>query len=164
MTERGRKICSLSAALAAALAVTYFAGGVHGGFALWFVIPLVALWTIWRLHRAYVEPSSRRLCMAQIFIWVAAIAFVGTLHRHYASSARAEAESAVRAVLAFEGVNGRYPPSLADAGVVAADSRWRVGYGLDERGRPWLIYPATFVVFEVWSYDFSALKWVYRPD
>jgi hypothetical protein len=150
--------------IAAALAVAYFAGDVHGGFLLWFVIPFVAPWAIWSLHKAAAESSSRRLRMAKIFIWIVAIAIVGTLHRNYAIAARAEAERAARAVLAFESVNGRYPPSLADAGVVAADSRWRVGYGLDERGRPWLIYPATFVVFETWSYDFSALKWVYRPD
>lgn len=150
--------------LAAALAVACFAGSVHAGFALWFVIPFVAPWTIWSLHMAYVEPSSRRVRMAKIFIWIVAIAIVGTQHRSYATAARAEAESAVRAVLAFESANGRYPPSLAEAGFVAADSRWRVGYGLDERGRPWLSYPATFVVFEAWSYDFSTLKRMYLPD
>lgn len=94
----------------------------------------------------------------------AAITTVVTLYRIHATAARAEADNDAQVALAFKSVNGCYPANLVDAGVASGADRWKVACGVDERGRPWLIYPATFVVFESWSYDFSALKWSYFPD
>jgi len=152
---------SLISTIAIAAIVAFLTGAVHGGFMLVLVIPFLIVWLLRSAWTMYRHRERRRLLAGKIAIWIATILVVALLHRYYATEARAEADAAIRAVVAYKNQHGEYPKHLSEAGV--NNGRWHVGYGVDEHG-PWLLYPATFVVFEVWRYNFLSERWEYLRD
>lgn len=81
---------------------------------------------------------------------------------YYHHAAREAADNAVAAVLGYKQANGVFPESLQAAGFDARPA-WRVAYAA-QNGKPFLFYPAAFIAFDVYIYNFERRSWTYRPD
>ena len=148
--------------MVACLVVAVVTAPVHGGLILVLLMPFIGIWMIVNLYRAWLHPACRCQRLLRIALWSTTICMVLVAHWRYASEAREAGQSAVRALVIFKAAQGVYPRDMASAGI-AGKSRWRVYYALVE-GQPFLMYPATFVPFDVYTYDFNHGTWKYQPD
>jgi hypothetical protein len=147
------------------LVVGYFTAMPFGGFMLLFVLPFLLAFLIRGAYRARKQPETRRLFYTKVTIWCLLLCVVSALHLYYYSASRAAANEVAHAVEAFKAKNGDFPKDLSEAGIVRAGRGpiWRAAY-FNEKGRVDLFYPATFIVFDTYRYDFAEHKWVFRPD
>lgn len=137
----------------------------HAGFMVLFAVPFIAIWLVYNTVAALRRPAGRRVRAYKGAILALVLAAIAAVHGWYAHDARAHAQGAADAVLAFQAREGRFPAELADAGVDPAQLRrqWRLHYQLDG-DRPVLFYGTTFTPFETHDFDFGTRGWVYRPD
>lgn len=137
----------------------------HAGFIVLFSLPFVAIWCVYNAVVALRRPAGRRVQAYKGAILALALAAIGAVHWWYARDARAHAQAAADAVLAFRSREGRFPAQLAEVGVDATQLRrhWRLHYQ-GESGEPVLFYATTFTPFETYHFDFGMRSWVYRPD
>lgn len=137
----------------------------HAGFMVLFAVPFIAIWLVYNTVAALRRPAGRRVRAYKGAILALVLAAIAAVHWWYAHDARAHAQVAADAVLAFQAREGRFPVQLADAGVDPAQLRrqWRLHYQLDG-DRPVLFYGTTFTPFETHDFDFGTRGWVYRPD
>jgi hypothetical protein len=146
--------------------VAFLTWPVHGGFIVFFVLPVMAFWVPYSCYVMWRYPARRRLRAIQLSLWLLVVGTTGGLHWHYSASARSAADAVVKAVLTYKELRGSYPLRLEDAGVVLGKSGgvWHIGYVVDERNTHSLVYPTTFTVFEAYSFEFEQGRWVYLPD
>lgn len=147
-------------ALGTALCVGLFASHPLFGALLFAVAPFVSAWAIHTAVRIAQRPHERRTRGILLAVWVVAIAVPAALHADRAHAARADATAAIAAVDDYRVRRGRYPESLAEAGLDAAalQSRWRLWYRVVD-GKPALHYRSTLLIFDVYSYDFVRREW-----
>ena len=135
------------------------------GFILLFVVPITTLWAGWSLFATRGWPERRRLAWKKIGAWALVLAGVGVVHWRYSVGAREVGDAIARAVTRFQAATGRYPDSLADAGIDPAFARrGRAVYVMDAKGAPTLAYVSTFEMMSTYSYDFQARRWTFTPD
>lgn len=146
------------------LLFTGIAAQVHGGAAVVFAVPVLAVAVCRDLWRAWRHPELRRMAACRIASWAAGVAVVAVLHAYYADAARRLGDSAVEAVNLYTMNNRHYPQRLEDLGLdAAAASRWYLHYRVDDEG-PHVGYMATFMLFDTWEYDFPQHRWEYVRD
>ena len=148
--------------LTCCVVVAFFTLPVHGGFMLYLVAPFLAIWLLVCIWGAWRQPMRRPVTAVKIILWLVTIGCVVAAHVGYARSARNEAEEVVARVLEYRQRTGAYPASAEAAGLPTR-GRWQVYYFL-HNGAPRVFYPATFIVFDTYSYDFADQAWEYRPD
>jgi|CXWL01.1.fsa_nt_gi small-conductance mechanosensitive channel len=137
----------------------------HMGFILVFVIPIVLVWALTRIYSAWKSPESRRGETVRVGMWVFTLSAVICTHIYYANTARGVADRVADAVVAYKLANGVYPQSIqvVEAELQAEAKYWRLHYSAKAQ-EPILIYPATWVIYERWSFSFGEGKWEYLPD
>jgi hypothetical protein len=153
--------------LAVCAALLFFFGRVGGAFMLVLVSPLLGLWLAYNAYVIWRRPEKRRIQLLQISIVLATGVAIAALHWYYAASARAAGNYALSLVNTYKALHGVYPDSLEDAGWKqgAYGGRWRVTYqGYGETKDPMLMYPATWIIFDMYDYDFKTKKWTYLAD
>ena len=92
---------------------------------------------------------------------------IAALHFYYYTSARAAGDYAERLVSAYKAKYGTFPDTLEEAGwkLGAHGGRWRIVYqGNGANKDPILMYPATWVIFDMYDYNFKTGQWAYLPD
>ena len=132
----------------------------HCGIGLLLAAPFMAVWmaaTAWSMWR---KPAQRRVAGVKMLMWTVVLLALACVHGYYARAARAEAQQAVAAVLAYGVQHQGFPASLAAAGIdqTGLKKRWMLAYTLD-RGKPVLFYASTFMPFETISFDFERGAW-----
>lgn len=151
--------------LMAGLAVLLFAVSIHGGFVIYFLVPVLAIWIMYNLIRARKDKERLKPLGVKLLIWLAVIAIVLANHWHLAYAARRDADLALTKVLRYRTQHGVYPADLAAAGISDPQygHEWMLHYE-GENGQPELFYAATFVPFDTYSYDFQTMEWRYQPN
>lgn len=129
---------------------------VHGGFLLVFVVPILAVGLLYSVYLIWKRPAVRRLQLVKIALWLLVIGAVCLAQRHYYRAARAAGNVVVASILQYKARHGVFPESLRAAGVEATS--WHIAYILKD-GRPSVFYPATFVVFDTYRYNFRQHRW-----
>jgi hypothetical protein len=151
--------------LIAGLAALLFAAPIHGGFLIYLVIPVLAIWIMYNLVRARKDKARLKPLGAKLLIWLAVIAIVLGRHGYLFKASHADADLALSKVLAYRTQHGVYPADLAAAGIGDPHfgQEWALHYEAPN-GQPELLYFATFVPFDTYSYDFQTMEWRYQVD
>ncbi|QSX79388.1 hypothetical protein [Agrilutibacter solisilvae] len=144
--------------------VAFLTAQVHAGFMLIFVAPILAIWLLYSIYIAVKQPARRRTQSIKAGLWLVMVGGVLLTHWHYHRAARDAADAAVGSILRYRASHGAFPESFEAAGVHGLRKDWRVMYLRRKDGRPILFYPATFVAFDKYWYDFEDRSWVYQPD
>jgi len=138
---------------------------VHGGFMVFLAVPFLVLWLPYSAFLSiWSKPARRRLQAIKVCLWLAVVAGGYSLHWYYRIAARAAADEVIQVVLAYKEKTGSYPKRLEDAGVALGQGGrlpWRISYFETEQKTHWLIYPNTFIVFQVYIYKFEQGRWDY---
>jgi hypothetical protein len=139
---------------------------VRGGVMFWVAVLPLGVWFLYSAYIIWRYPARRRLQIIQACLWLAVVGCACALHRYYYVSARAAANQIVQAVYAYKRQHGVYPERLEDAGVRLDErgGRWHIGYVVGDRKTHTLIYPATFMIFDSYAYEFEKGDWEYWPD
>jgi hypothetical protein len=147
------------------LIVGYFTALPFGGFMLLFVLPFLAVFFFRGLYLSWKDPEKRKLFFAKTVIWGLLVSAVALLHLYYFTASRSAANEAAQALVALNAKNGHFPNELREVGgdVAAHAKTWHVAF-INEKGTFSLFYPATFIMFDTYNYNFEASSWVYRPD
>jgi hypothetical protein len=152
-----RKYVTTGVLAALALLVTTWN---HAGFMLLAFSPFLAGSLIYNAIVAVRKPERRRLSQVRIVVWLIVPLIVGATHWHLYRAARADADTAVAAVVGYKARTGSWPATLRDAGIEEPQfgRRWMLGYLVGDGG-PQLVYAATFTIYEAHMYDFDAQRW-----
>ncbi len=126
-----------------------------------FVAPFLSIWLLYSTYIIWRRPANRTTQLVKIVLWSLTISGVLSLHWHYQRAVREAANAAVSTVLQYKAIHGSFPKTPEAAGL--KDRTWRISYFL-KNGKPYLVYPATFIVFDIYSYDFERQSWTYQPD
>jgi len=153
--------------LVACAALVLFCAGVGGAFMIAAAIPFLGVWLPYSSYIIWRRPEKRRLQVIRVGILTATLVGIAALHFYYYTSARAAGDYAERLVSAYRARHGTYPDTLEEAGwtLGAYGGRWRIvyqGHGADKD--PMLMYPVTWVIFDMYDYDFKTGQWEYLPD
>jgi energy-coupling factor transporter transmembrane protein EcfT len=143
--------------------VAFFTAQVHSGFMLIFVLPFLAIWLLYSVYVVWKHPARRITQSIKAGLWLLVVGGVLLTHWHYQKAARDAADFAASAILRYKASHGSFPKTLEAAGLKNYRKNWGVSYFLQD-DRPGLFYPATFVVFDTYWYDFQHQSWVYQPD
>lgn len=143
--------------------VAFITAQMHGGFMLIFVAPFLTVWLAYSAYVAWKHPDRRMTQSIRAGLWVLAVGGVLLLHWHYHRAARDSADLVVAYVNHYKTNHGSFPETIDAAGLNNFRNKWRISY-LMKDGKPSLFYPATFVIFDTYWYDFEHQSWVYQPD
>ena len=153
--------------LAACAALVFFCAGVGGAFMALMAAPFLGVWFLYSGWIIWRRGERRRVQLTRVGILAATLIGIAALHFYYYASARAAGNYAVHLLSAYKAEHGAYPDSLEEAGwkLGAYGGRWRIVYkGNGANKDPMLMYPATWVIFDMYDYDFKTGQWVYLPD
>ena len=137
-------------------------GTRSAGFMVYLAVPFLLIWLLYSLWIAWRQPMQRPITVVKIVLWVLTLSGIGALHSFYATAARQEADAVVAGVMDYQRKFGTYPKPTEITGLPVR-GKWRVFYSLVD-GRPHVFYPATFMVFTVYNYDFDHQAWEYCAD
>jgi hypothetical protein len=132
------------------------------GFMLCLVTVPLLVWVLYNLARAISDPPRRKFRLAQIGIWVFALAATAGVHALYHYRARQYADEIVVKIGDWRAAHGHYPRSIEDIGMNREELRSRravYGYGAEDI-YPRLFYADTFEIYVHWYYDFERKEWV----
>lgn len=140
----------------------------YAGFMMVPVTLPALLYYVVRFGLAWRNREKRMHYLFAIGVMVAASAVVSTVHVYRHFSSREEADRVVRQVLDFREKQGRFPNDESElVGAALRDrsnSMLRPHYSLQPDGTPVLFYPATFIIYDTWHYDFFGQAWRYVPS
>jgi len=134
----------------------------HAGFtAILLAIPL-AIWLAYSAYAIATKPERRPDQLIRVGIWFAAFAIVAVSHTYQHMATRAQADATVAVITRHLRDHGSCPDDLIGLGLDEKQLRPRLGlsYYRCQAGRPTLAYAATFIVFEMFRYDFDSRRWV----
>ena len=138
-------------------------GQKHAGFILYLLVPVmlvymaVSAWCIRKQPQRLPElPLKMLLCLTTIIC-------IALVHMRYHQQARLEADKIAKQIQAYQQQYHAYPKDLQAAQAVSTSAS-RTHYFLNQNQQPSLFYPATFVPFEVYAYDFQTQQWQHQPD
>ncbi len=138
-------------------------GQKHAGFMLYFLVPVMLVYmavSAWRIRKQPQRLPELPLKMLLCFTTIICIALV---HMRYHQQARLEADNIAKQILAYQLQHNAYPTDLQAAQAVSTAVS-RAHYTLNQNQQPSLFYPATFVPFEAYAYDFQTQQWQHQPD
>lgn len=167
MTRIAKSLRPLIPILVACAALVFSCAGVGGAFLVVAAIPFLGIWLLYSAYIIWRKPEKRRTQLTRLGILAVTLIGIAAVHFYYYTSARAAGNYAERLVSAYKAVHGTYPDTLEDAGwrLGAYGGRWRIVYkGNGANKDPILMYPATWVIFDMYDYDFRTRQWVYLPD
>jgi predicted secreted protein len=149
-----------------ALAATLFALCLslpNAGFMLvLFALPLLILVVVSLVHMM-LRPETRKFHLARIVIWATACALVVGVHyvRHVVT--RSYANEVVAKIKHFSATQGRCPKDLEEMGIAPQEFREKLGMAdyqcADDTPR--FFYPAPYIIFDTYHYDFEDDVWNY---
>ncbi|MBH5328278.1 hypothetical protein H9Q10_01140 [Eikenella sp. S3360] len=140
--------------------VGWFAGQPGYGFSLELFLPLLVLSRLWFTAKALrVSRRELRRQLAICGLWLILLGGLAVLHKHYAHLARVEADHLLAQILAKQQPNGSFAPMP-----FTTSPRWRILYGVSDKGKPILHYRDTYNVFNAQIYDFEQHRWQYFID
>ncbi|MBM9521238.1 hypothetical protein JWG39_15565 [Desulforhopalus vacuolatus] len=138
---------------------------MHGGFMLGFWLLFLVPSTIKKLFTVFVKKKDQKQIFIQIVLWSISCAIILAHHVYLHKTTLHYAKSISNTVEAFYIKNGKYPKTLEYAGVkTGTDNKFQIHYYFINESQPALFYPATWIVFDTYSYDFKNKKWVYRSN
>jgi hypothetical protein len=141
----------------------------NNGFALFVMVPFVAYLSVKGGYLLFTDLARARVHVVKLALWLGAIACCVTVHVYYAHAARADADALITQIENYRTTHGKYPASLdaLDSPITPDDSSGlhssRLSY-FCHAGEPSVFYPATFIVFDVYTYDFAQRQWDYQAD
>jgi hypothetical protein len=112
---------------------------------------------------AYKSPEQRAIRLTAIGIVITSLLVVYSIHSYRNATARANSEQIAEAIEKFRLANSRYPATLDELGIDAAQAlrSFKVYYAV-YGNKPTLTYDATFRGGDFWLYDFSTHQWHYE--
>ena len=153
--------------LAACAALVFLCAPVGGAFLILAAIPFLGVWLLYSGYIIWRRHEKRRVQIIRVGILTATLVGIAALHFYYYTSARAAGDYAERLVSAYKAKYGTFPDTLEEAGwkLGAHGGRWRIVYqGNGANKDPILMYPATWVIFDMYDYNFKTGQWAYLPD
>ena len=151
----------LMTTIASCCLVALITAPVHAGFMLVCILPILAIWLLYSAFVIWRQPAKRKLQAIQVGLWFLVVGGVLIVHLHYFRAARSAGNVAVAAVLQYRASHGMFPPSLQVAGV--RNAGWGMFYELAQ-GKPVLFYPATFIAFDTYAYNFKRRAWEHQAS
>ena len=147
--------------------LVFLCAGVGGAFVVFMAAPFLGFWLIYSGYIICFRKEKRRVQAIRAGILTATLVGIAVLHFYYYTSARAAGNYAESLVSAYKAKHGTYPDSLEEAGwrLGAYGGRWHIIYhGNGASKDPILLYPATWIVFDKYNYNFKLGQWGYLPD
>jgi len=151
-----------------ACAVLFFmCAGVGGAFIISAAAPFIAVWALYSCYIIWRKPEKFRIQLVKVGLLAGTLSVIGAFHYHYYTSARAAGDYALHLVNAYRDLHGTYPNTLEEAGwkLGKYGGQWRIVYqGHGATDDPMLMYPATWIIFDMYDYNFKTRQWEYLPD
>ena len=136
----------------------------YGGFMLGFVFLFLMPSLLKSLYFIFIKNKEKKQRSIQTLLWVIACSISIIHHVYLYKTTQAFAEQVSNAVIMFYQKNGAYPESYETLGF---DEQTMKKYGLYysyKDQKPFLFYPATWMVYDVYMFDFKNQKWVYQAS
>jgi len=151
--------------LLGALLAFFLVGTNHGGFMLFFLIAILLIWAFYNLIRGRTQPERRRPFAVKCLLWLVTLVIIVGNHVYLFQASRRDADFLASKVLIFKTAHGRYPVDMQEAGITDPDfgRHWMLHYDA-ANGQPFMLYAATFIVFDTYDYDFQTRQWRYHSD
>lgn len=153
--------------MASSAVLVFMCAGVGGAFIILVAIPFLGVWLLYSGYTIWRRPERRGVRAIRVSILMATVGAIAALHFYYYTAARTAGDYALQLVSAYKAAHGSYPDALEDAGwkLGAYGGRWRIVYqGNGKDNDPILMYPATWIIFDMYDYNFKTGKWEYLSD
>ncbi len=138
-------------------------GQKGAGFMLYVLVPVMLVYmavSAWRIRK---QPQRLPELPLKMLLCLTTIICIAMVHMRYHQQARLEADKIAKQIQAYQLQHNAYPKDLQAAQAVPTSAS-RAHYTLNQNQQPSLFYPATFVPFEVYAYDFQTQQWQHQPD
>ena len=138
-------------------------GQKGAGFMLYVLVPVILVYmavSAWRIRK---QPQRLPELPLKMLLCLTTIICIALVHMRYHQQARLEADNVAKQILAYQRQHNAYPKDLQAAQAVSTSAS-RTRYFLNQNQQPSLFYPATFVPFEAYGYDFQTQQWQHQPD
>lgn len=127
------------------------------------VLIFMLFWLPYSFYVILRHPIRRKSQAWKIGIWFLMIAAVVGIHQIRQINTREYADTIVFKIEQFREMQGRYPDSLAEAGLNPDELRSKIGI-THYSNKPLFYYPNTIMVFHMWRYDFDKNVWIDEYD
>ena len=136
----------------------------HMGFVALFVAVPLSLWLAYSVYAIATRPERRSDQTIRVAAWIAAMTAIAASHAYLHVSTRSRADALVAAIRQHLSTSGDCPTDLTRLGLDPGTLRARLGmsYFSCQGGKVFFAYAATFIVFEMYVYDFEQGAWRLR--
>lgn len=161
----GFRPVNLLLTLAGCVALVWVGAPPFGAFAAGFFGLYLVPRFIYIAALSLKRPAERRQRLAQVALWLTAIAIVAIAQQYHAHAARQAAEAVLMQARDYRVRKGVWPKKPEDMGLdpAALKRGYRVLYAAVNND-PFLMYPSTWNGFDKYYYDFRQQTWAFHPD
>ncbi|MES2673845.1 MAG: hypothetical protein V4660_06365 [Pseudomonadota bacterium] len=134
----------------------------HGGFILGFISIFLMPSLVKSLYLIFFKNIERRQRAIQTLLWAITCSVVIIHHLYLYKTTQSFAKSLSTAVTQYHEKTGFYPDSAESLGFnMQALKKYRLHYSY-ENETPFLFYPATWIAFDAYSFNFKTNKWEFQ--
>lgn len=134
------------------------------GFLVILFLPFFLLTMIYHIVQMVRRPDERKSRGNRIAVWSLVIVVALAVQSYWRAASRNDAQLALNKVMEYKERAGVYPSSLREVGLDDRylKEKWKIRYWVRE-GKPALVYPVTFMPFDMHEYDFESRTWRENP-
>ena len=130
-----------------------------------FIVPAFLIWLPYTTVIAAIRPQIRTMQLTRIAIWIGAFALVAGMQFMRHIIVRQRANGIVSAVNAYKVEHGHYPAALDEVGIHPEQLIEQLGLAVySVEARPQLSYAVTYLIYDMYTYDFEQGSWTFVPD
>ncbi len=131
------------------------------GLVLIFLVPVLLV----RIFRICTRSEHRKQRIIQVILWVVTCLSVVIHHIYLYQTTKNFANRFSHAVIAYHNKHGVYPKSADELNFDKQTVRkYSIHYLYKDNEQPFLVYHATWIVFDSYHFDFKTKEWEYFPD
>ena len=129
------------------------------GFVLIFLIPSC----LRSLYVIFIKKKEKQVRCLQLLLWFIACVAVIVHHVYLYHSTRDFADKVAIEIIQYKQKHGDYPANIAEVGYKKEDFKpYWLHYSYEADEDPFLIYAATWIVFDAYIYNFETNTWKYK--
>jgi len=136
----------------------------HGGFMLGFVVVILFPSLLKSLYYIFIKNKDRKQRIVQTTLWAITCSITIIHHIYLYKTTQTYAEEVSNSIVMYYQKNGDYPTSYDVIGLDKAAMREYGLYYSYKDKVPFLIYRATWIVFDTYAFNFNTKKWGYKPS
>lgn len=146
-----------------AIFICIFTLSEHAGFLLGFFLVFYVVYFLVSIYKLIFKNNKKTVIIKNLVL-ISIFLLIFGRHYYLHITTRNLGNEVVQIIDAYYLKNGKYPESINDVGISNYEYQGKRFFLSIRNGEPFLWYPATWIPFDTYEYDFKTKQWEFAPS